>query len=113
MICRLVTVGVTGCLRCPTKHILPILDIKKRYILTSSCQAELSDICKQPNLCQSELRAVDHANKKFSDRYLASGAAAVICARHGLVRKNGMGSLQKGERSALFSAAALQLLIPR
>jgi hypothetical protein len=67
----------------------------------------MSDICKQPNLCQSELRAVDHANKRFSDRYLASGAAAVVCARHGLVRKNGMGSLQKGERSALFSATVL------
>jgi len=52
----------------------------------------------QPNLCESELRAVDHANTKFSKGYKATGVGGAICARHGLVRKNGMGDLQKGER---------------
>jgi hypothetical protein len=52
----------------------------------------------QPNLCESELHAVDHANTRFSQGYAATGAGCVVCARHGLVRKNGMGSLQKGER---------------
>ena len=52
----------------------------------------------KPNLCDSDLKAVDHANKKSVQGYRSSGAGAVICARHGLVRKNGMGDLQKGER---------------
>ncbi|KAG5221553.1 MFS domain-containing protein [Salix suchowensis] len=52
----------------------------------------------RPNLCDSELRAVDHANKRRSDGYVATGVGGVVCARHGLVRPNGMGDLQKGER---------------
>jgi hypothetical protein len=60
--------------------------------------SQITHLRNQPNLCQSELWAVDHANKKFSTSYIASGAAGVVCARHGLVRKNGLGSLQKGER---------------
>ena len=30
--------------------------------------------------------------------YIASGVGAVLCARHALVRKNGTGDLQLGER---------------
>jgi hypothetical protein len=52
----------------------------------------------QPNLCESELHAVDHANTKFSKGYKATGVGGAICARHCLVRKNGLGDLQKGER---------------
>jgi len=52
----------------------------------------------QPNMCESELHAVDHANTRFSKGYQATGVGGVICARHSLVRKNGMGDLQKGER---------------
>ncbi|KAJ8515304.1 hypothetical protein ONZ45_g7245 [Pleurotus djamor] len=54
----------------------------------------------EPNLCDSELRAVDHANSKSATGYAATGVVAVLCARHGLVRRNGLGSLQKGERYA-------------
>jgi len=53
---------------------------------------------QQPNLCESELHAVDHANTRFSQGYAATGVGGVVCARHCLVRKNGMGNLQKGER---------------
>jgi Kyakuja-Dileera-Zisupton transposase len=49
-------------------------------------------------MCDSTLRAVDHANKKSSRGYKSTGVGAVVCARHGLVRKNGLGDLQKGER---------------
>jgi hypothetical protein len=52
----------------------------------------------QPNLCDSDLHAVDHANKKRSANYNATGVGGVVCARHTLVRKNGLGDLQKGER---------------
>ena len=56
----------------------------------------------QPNLCESELRAVDHANTKFSGGYTATGVGGVICARHALVRKCALGDLQKGERYVLW-----------
>ncbi|KAN0105342.1 hypothetical protein V8E52_011131 [Russula decolorans] len=55
---------------------------------------------KEPNLCDSELHAVDHANTRVSQGYTTTGVGGVVCARHGLVRKNGMGNLQKGERYA-------------
>ncbi|KZT31902.1 hypothetical protein SISSUDRAFT_994602, partial [Sistotremastrum suecicum HHB10207 ss-3] len=62
------------------------------------------------NTCQSELHAVDHANKSKKG-LRATGAGAVVCGRHGLVRPNGVGDLQRGERYAnmdyiLLSAAA-------
>ena len=56
-------------------------------------------MCYQPNLCESELHAVDHANTRFSQGYSTTGVGGIVCARHGLVQKNGMGNLQKGERS--------------
>jgi hypothetical protein len=59
-------------------------------------------IHQQPNLCESELHAVDHANTRFSQGYAATGVGGIVCARHGLVRKNGMGNLQKGERSDIL-----------
>ncbi|KAJ8497199.1 hypothetical protein ONZ45_g12161 [Pleurotus djamor] len=54
----------------------------------------------EPNLCDSKLKAMDLANKKKSSGYSSTGVVAVLCAQHGLVRRNGMGSLQKGERYA-------------
>jgi hypothetical protein len=41
---------------------------------------------------------MDLANSKFSSGYNATGVGGVFCARHGLVRKNGLGNLQKGEK---------------
>jgi hypothetical protein len=52
----------------------------------------------QPVICDSNLRAVDHANSKFSKGYVSTGVGGVLCARHCYVRKNGLGNLQKGER---------------
>ncbi|KAF9491411.1 hypothetical protein BDN71DRAFT_1398408, partial [Pleurotus eryngii] len=39
----------------------------------------------EPNLCDSELHAVDHANKRRSKGYVSTGIAGVVCAQHGLV----------------------------
>ncbi len=50
------------------------------------------------NTCGSNLKAVDHANTQFSNGYAATGVGAVVCARHTLMRKNGVCDLQKGER---------------
>lgn len=50
------------------------------------------------NTCGSRLHAVDHANARYSQGYAATGVGAVVCARHTLIRKNGVTDLQKGER---------------
>lgn len=49
------------------------------------------------NYCDSGLHAVDHANTRGGDAYSASGVGACQC-RHMMVRKLGVGDLQKGER---------------
>lgn len=72
------------------------------------------------NTCGSNLKAVDHANVRFSDGYAATGVGAVVCARHTLLRRNGVCDLQKGERyvnmdyilaSTLVNVTLFQLLI--
>ncbi|KAF4564770.1 hypothetical protein EYR36_002709 [Pleurotus pulmonarius] len=52
------------------------------------------------NLCDSHWRAINQANLKRSSGYVATGVGGIICGRHGLVRRNGLGDLQKGERYA-------------
>ncbi len=72
------------------------------------------------NTCGSNLKAIDHANTRYSDGYAATGVGAVVCARHTLLRKNGVCDLQKGERfvnmdyilaSTLVGANLFRLLI--
>ncbi|KAI0069597.1 hypothetical protein K474DRAFT_1680807, partial [Panus rudis PR-1116 ss-1] len=46
--------------------------------------------------CSAEHKAIINANLK-KDGYIASGVAAILCARHMLVRPRGVGDLQKGE----------------
>ncbi len=50
------------------------------------------------NTCGSNLKAIDHANTRSSNGYAVTGVGAVVCARHTLLRKNGVCDLQKGER---------------
>ncbi|KAF7971014.1 hypothetical protein HWV62_22285 [Athelia sp. TMB] len=54
----------------------------------------------EPPVCDSDLRAADHTTPKSSTAFKASGVGGVMCGRHGLVMKNGLGDLQKGERYA-------------
>ncbi|KAH7924727.1 hypothetical protein BV22DRAFT_1129623 [Leucogyrophana mollusca] len=75
----------------------------KEYIAQYGDQTE-------PNLCDSELHAVDHANTKFSTGYKASGVGGTLC-RHSLVCKNGLGDLQKGERYANMDFIVFSSLI--
>ncbi|KAF7965909.1 hypothetical protein HWV62_40974 [Athelia sp. TMB] len=51
----------------------------------------------EPNYCDSDLKAINTAVRSTKN-YRASGAGACLCGRHGLVRKNGLGSMQIGER---------------
>ncbi|KAF7358779.1 CxC2 domain-containing protein [Mycena sanguinolenta] len=48
---------------------------------------------------QNEATALDYANTKFSRGYSATGVGMGVCARHEFVQPNGVGDLQKGERT--------------
>lgn len=52
----------------------------------------------QISTCQSEHDAIMRAAVRRTPGYDVTGAGVVICSRHGLVRPNGVGDLQKGER---------------
>ncbi|KAF7972080.1 hypothetical protein HWV62_19161 [Athelia sp. TMB] len=54
----------------------------------------------EPPTCDSDFRASDHTTSRTSTAFKASGVGGVMCGRHGLVMKNGLGDLQKGERQA-------------
>lgn len=62
------------------------------------------------NLCDSQWRAINQANTKRATGYASTGVGGVICGRHGLVRRNGFGDLQKGERLALSNHISIQEL---
>ncbi|KAF7321398.1 CxC2 domain-containing protein [Mycena kentingensis (nom. inval.)] len=54
---------------------------------------------KDVSSCTS-FAALLHKDTKTSTGLRVSGVGGVVCARHGLVRRQGMGDLQKGERYA-------------
>ncbi|THH16521.1 hypothetical protein EUX98_g9291 [Antrodiella citrinella] len=54
----------------------------------------------EENTCSAEHNAILKANLR-KEGYIASGVGAVFCARHCLVRPNGVGDLQKGEQFSL------------
>jgi hypothetical protein len=73
-------------------------------MLTSQrCDPKLSSVDfaltrQQINTCHSEHDAITRAAVRCTPGYSATGAGLVICSRHGLVKGNGVGDLQKGER---------------
>lgn len=71
----------------------------------------------QLNTCGSRLKAVDHANSRYSQGYAATGVGVVVCARHTFICKNGACDLQKGERYAnmdyIFLSAASHKRMPQ
>ncbi|PPQ82072.1 hypothetical protein CVT24_009738, partial [Panaeolus cyanescens] len=85
-------------------------------------QAYLSQYEAEPeiNTCDSEHDAVLRASIRQTPGYSVTGAGLVICSRHCLVRPNGAGDLQKGEKycnmdyiifSALAGLCLLRLVI--
>ncbi|KAF8222619.1 hypothetical protein L208DRAFT_1321523, partial [Tricholoma matsutake] len=50
------------------------------------------------NTCQSEHDALVRAAVRLTPGYKVTGVILVICPRHGLIQRNGVGNLQKGER---------------
>lgn len=49
-------------------------------------------------MCESEHDAIVRAQTRCTPGYAVSGTGLVICSRHALVRRNGAGDLQKGEK---------------
>jgi hypothetical protein len=54
------------------------------------------------NTCESQHDAIARANTRCTPGYNVTGTGLVLCARHALVRKNGVGDLQKGERQVII-----------
>ena len=50
------------------------------------------------NTCQSEHDALVHAAVCSTPGYKVSGTLLVLCPCHGVVHKNGVSDLQKGEK---------------
>ncbi|KAI0326025.1 hypothetical protein GY45DRAFT_1234598, partial [Cubamyces sp. BRFM 1775] len=57
----------------------------------------------EENTCSVEHNAILKASIR-REGYIASGVGAVLCARHALVRRNGTGDLQLGERYPMLCA---------
>lgn len=75
------------------------MGISKRYVIRRLNRhpqtGELTAL--QENTCSAEHSAIAKAGIR-KEGYIASGVGAVLCARHALVRPNGTGDLQLGER---------------
>ncbi|KAI0746139.1 hypothetical protein C8Q76DRAFT_604722, partial [Earliella scabrosa] len=65
---------------------------------------------KYENTCSAEHNAILKANLR-KEGYIASGIGAVLCARHALVRKNGAGDIQLGEKYANMDYLVFSTLI--
>ena len=70
--------------------------------MNSFCQSLLHPDASQINVCDSGLHAIDHANTRGGSAYAASGIGACQC-RHMLVKRLGVGDLQKGEKYVIYS----------
>ncbi|EEB99066.1 hypothetical protein MPER_01316, partial [Moniliophthora perniciosa FA553] len=61
------------------------------------------------------LSALDHANTKYNVGYDETGKGAGLCARHEIMRANGLGALQVGERYGnmdYIAASILRHIVP-
>ncbi|THH18836.1 hypothetical protein EUX98_g8889 [Antrodiella citrinella] len=85
------------------------------YVNESKFQAHIDEHHRkhgdgiEDNTCSAEHNAILKANLR-KEGYIASGVGAVFCARHCLVRPNGVGDLQKGERYVNMDYLVLQTL---
>jgi len=79
----------------------PYMDFVSRFgeqkevqLYTSSLIPSLTPF--QDNTCAADHDAIKRANTRNKEGWLASGVGGTTCARHTLIRKCGMGDLQKG-----------------
>ena len=79
------------------KHLSETLLTSQRYVAFNvSFIVDL--ISAKINTCQSEHDALVRAAIRSTPGYKVTGVILVICPRHGLIHRNGVGDLQKGER---------------
>ena len=68
-----------------------------------SAETVNSQLIQQINTCESQHDALVRAATRSSPGYAVSGTVAVICSQHCLIRKNGAGDLQKGEKYVVLT----------
>ncbi|KJA16799.1 hypothetical protein HYPSUDRAFT_71075 [Hypholoma sublateritium FD-334 SS-4] len=89
------------------------------FVNKDKYQDHLENYIEQPeiNTCESEHDTIVKAGVKATPGYSVSSAGLVLCSRHLLVRKNGVGDLQKGERYCnmdfIILSALVGLMLPR
>ncbi|PPR06471.1 hypothetical protein CVT24_002571 [Panaeolus cyanescens] len=111
-------------LKCKGRNIadIELLGNTGVYVDESSYQSHIEGYKEEPevNTCESEHDAIVKASTKATPGYAISGKGLALCTRHLLVRKNGVGDLQKGERycnmdfiilSALMGIALRRVII--
>ncbi|KAF8335185.1 hypothetical protein F5887DRAFT_892104 [Amanita rubescens] len=83
------------------------------YVEESKYQKFLSDYIDQPeiNTCESEHDAIAKAQVRCTPGYAVSGNGLALCSRHSLIRRNGAGDLQKGERYCNMDFIILSALV--
>ncbi|PPR06996.1 hypothetical protein CVT24_011092 [Panaeolus cyanescens] len=76
-------------------------------------QNHIKNYQEQPelNTCESEHDAIVKASTSSTLGYAISGKGLALCSRHLLVRKNGVGDLQKGERYCNMDFIVLSALM--
>ncbi|KAF9544440.1 hypothetical protein CPC08DRAFT_730279 [Agrocybe pediades] len=79
------------------------------YVPELPYQQHIANHVNEPeiNTCDSQHDAIVRAATRNAPGYAVSGAVLVICSRHGLVRRNGAGDLQKGEKQAHILTSCL------
>ncbi|EMD40257.1 hypothetical protein CERSUDRAFT_28712, partial [Gelatoporia subvermispora B] len=77
-----------------------------KYLKHVAKHADIENV----NACSAEHNAIIKANL-HKKGYIASGVGAVLCGRHALVRKTGVGDLQKGEKFCNMDYLLLSTLI--
>ncbi|EDR06772.1 uncharacterized protein LACBIDRAFT_299636 [Laccaria bicolor S238N-H82] len=88
------------------------------FVEESAYQAFIADYVDQPeiNTCESEHDAIVRAQTRCTPGYAVSGTVIVICSRHALIRRNGAGDLQKGEKYCnvdfIIFAALVGVMLP-
>lgn len=70
-------------------------EVRVCFLLIIVC---LISVTPQINTCHSEHDAIVRAAVRQTPGYSVTGAGLVVCSRHGFVRPNGAGDLQKGEK---------------
>jgi hypothetical protein len=74
---------------------------RRRFVLLLYIAHPRLIVIGQINTCESRHDALVRASTRSTPGYAVSGAVVVICSRHCMIRRNGAGDLQLGEKYVL------------